>query len=116
MELKQRAQMDPAYQWDLTAIYENDAAWERAMEKAAEAVKELKGLPGTLGASAQALADGLDKIYAASALVERAYICHAAPRRRQRRCPRAGDERKIHNAVCRIFHQYCIFGAGDSRD
>ena len=74
MELKQRAQKDPAYQWDLTAIYENDAAWERAMEKAAEAVKELKGLPGTLGASAQALADGLDKIYAASALVERAYI------------------------------------------
>ena len=74
MELKQRAQMDPAYQWDLTAVYENDAAWERAMEKAAAAVKELKGLPGTLGASAQTLADGLDKIYAASALVERAYI------------------------------------------
>lgn len=68
MELKQRAQMDPAYQWDLTAIYENDAAWERAMEKAAEAVKELKGLPGTLGASAQALADGLDKIYAQARL------------------------------------------------
>ena len=113
MELKQRAQMDPAYQWDLTAIYENDAAWERAMEKAAEAVKELKGLPGSLGASAQALADGLDKIYAASALVERAYI-YATLRRDGDNG--AGDERKIHNAVCRIFHQYCIFGAGDSRD
>lgn len=74
MELKERAKMDAAFQWDLTPIFENDAAWESAMEKASEAVKGLLSLPGTLGGSAEAMADGLDQIYAASAVVERAYV------------------------------------------
>ena len=30
--LKERSELDPQFQWDLTPMYESDAAWEAALE------------------------------------------------------------------------------------
>ena len=73
MEVKLRKEMDPKYQWDLTPIYESEAAWEADYAKAEQAIKALADLPGTLSQSGAALADGLRRIYAAAEKVERVY-------------------------------------------
>ena len=73
MEVKLRKEMDPKYQWDLTPIYESEAAWEADYAKAEQAIKALADLPGTLSKSGAALADGLRRIYAAAEKVERVY-------------------------------------------
>ena len=65
MELKNRADMDPKYTWDLTPIYESDAAWEDALKNASAAVSALESIPGTLAKSADSLKAGLDSICAA---------------------------------------------------
>ena len=71
---KLRSEMNPAYCWDLSDIYPDRAAWERALNEAAERVAELPKLAGALGASAEALKAGLDQIYAAAEIAERAYV------------------------------------------
>ena len=38
MELKTRKEMDAAYQWDLSPIFPDQAAWEKAYAAAAQAV------------------------------------------------------------------------------
>ena len=73
MEVKLRKEMDPKYQWDLTPIYESEAAWEADYAKAEQAIKALADLPGTLSKSGAALADDLRRIYAAAEKVERVY-------------------------------------------
>ena len=73
MEIKTRAQMDPKYMWDLTAIFASDEAWREALKAAQAEVEALKSLPGTLGQSAEALKAGLDRIYAAGEQAERIY-------------------------------------------
>ena len=73
MELKNRADMDPKYTWDLTPIYESDAAWEDALKNASAAVSALESIPGTLAKSADSLKAGLDSICAAMEQVERVY-------------------------------------------
>ena len=30
--LKERSELDPQFQWDLTSMFESDAAWETALE------------------------------------------------------------------------------------
>lgn len=74
MTAKSRDMMNPEYMWDLTPIFESDEKWEAAMAEAAEAVKGLDRLPGTLGDSAERLQAGLDEIFNAQRKVERAYI------------------------------------------
>ena len=32
-ELKERKDMDPAFQWDLTSLYKDDKAWEEAFSQ-----------------------------------------------------------------------------------
>jgi len=76
MELKNRADMETKYTWDLTPIFEDDAHWEAALKEAAEQVKGLSALPGTLCASVEGLKAGLDAVYAASERMERLY-CYA---------------------------------------
>ena len=76
MELKNRADMDPRYMWDLTPIYENDEAWESDLKLATETVKNLSALPGTLSASAEAFKAALDAVFSASEKMERLY-CYA---------------------------------------
>jgi len=69
-----RNEMDARFQWDLTQIYPNEAAWEAAMQTASEAVDALASVPGTLGTSKEAFKAGLDAIYAASLKMETPYI------------------------------------------
>ncbi len=45
-EPKNRNEMDKKYLWDLTAIYENEAAFEAALEQAGKLVEEVKGWQG----------------------------------------------------------------------
>ena len=73
MEYKARNEMDPRFQWDMTHIYADKAAWEDAYAKAEALVAELPALEGTLGNSVESLKNGLDKLYAAAEAVERVY-------------------------------------------
>ena len=73
MESKRRRDMNPEYLWDLTPIFPDRAAWQAAYAEAEAAVKGLGDLPGTLGASKEALKAGLDRIFAAMYKVEKVY-------------------------------------------
>ena len=71
--VKARNEMNPRFQWDLTPIFESDGAWRSALTEAEAAVKALADLPGTLGASVEALAGALDRVTAAEQKAERVY-------------------------------------------
>ena len=73
MEYKSRKDMDPRFQWDMYHIFADTAAWEAAYAKAEALVAELPALEGTLGASAESLKNGLDRLYAAAQAVELVY-------------------------------------------
>ena len=73
MQAKTRSEMNPEYTWDLTPVYESDDAWRAALKSAEAMVAGLQDIPGTLGTSAAALKNGLDRIYAASEAAERVY-------------------------------------------
>ena len=68
---KLRKDMNPEFCWDLSAIYENKQAWEETFTRAADLVKEIPAVAGTLAASAADLKSGLDKIYTAAEIAER---------------------------------------------
>ena len=74
MEYKARNEMDPRFQWDMSHIYADKAAWEEAYAKAEALVAELPALEGTLGASVDSLKNGLDKLYEAAEAVELVYL------------------------------------------
>lgn len=65
--------MDPAFCWDLSDIYADRAAWERALHSAAEKVNAIADVAGTLGRSAEDLKAGLDKLFSAAEEAERVY-------------------------------------------
>lgn len=46
--LKERSEMDPAYEWDLTTLFADDAAWEAVLSEMGAKVKEASAFPGTL--------------------------------------------------------------------
>ena len=69
-----RSEQDIRFQWDLTKIYPDTAAWETAMQEAEAALAPLKDLPGTLGTSKEAFQHGLDTVYASMLKVELPYI------------------------------------------
>lgn len=46
--LKERSQMDPQYQWDLTPMYQDDAAWEAEFATLEEEIQALGAFAGTL--------------------------------------------------------------------
>jgi oligoendopeptidase F len=48
MELQERKDLDPAYMWDLTPIYTDDAAWEKDLEKLAAEVPDMARFAGSL--------------------------------------------------------------------
>lgn len=74
MECKARNEMDAAYQWDLTPIFPDKAAWEKAYGEAEQAVGRIGTLAGTLGASPESMKAGLDTIYETLQAVERVYL------------------------------------------
>ena len=67
---KNRKDMNPAFCWNLTDIYPDTEAWEKALADASELVKGIPQLAGTLGSSAESLKAGLDAIYAAVKMME----------------------------------------------
>lgn len=69
-----RSEQNPAYQWDLRAIYPDTAAWEAAMQAAAEAIDALASVPGTLGTSKESLKAGLDAVTDAAQKTEIPFI------------------------------------------
>ncbi|MBR0144018.1 MAG: oligoendopeptidase F [Clostridia bacterium] len=74
MELKARKDMDPAFQWDLSPIFPDKAAWETAYAEAEALVGKAAALKGTLGESAESLKRGLDLIAEVSEKTERVYL------------------------------------------
>ncbi len=74
MELRERKDMDTAYQWKLTDIFADETAYEAAYAAAEEAVGRIAGIKGTLGKSAKALKEGLDIFFDASEKAELVYI------------------------------------------
>ncbi len=50
-ELKERKDMDPAYQWDLTSLFENDGMWEKALREADSLLEKLVSFEGKLNSA-----------------------------------------------------------------
>jgi len=71
---KTRKEMNPAYMWDLSDIYENYDAWEFALKQATEKVAGISKIAGTLGQSAESLKQGMDLLFAAAEQTERVYV------------------------------------------
>lgn len=46
--LKERKDMDPAYEWDLTALFKDDSAFEESLQAVDEEVKKIASFRGTL--------------------------------------------------------------------
>ncbi len=96
MELKNRTELSPDFQWDCTHIFPTYEAWEAALNQIAEEIPTLAALRGTLGESAQALAAGLSTLYAISERAELvgvyAFLHHAAD----------GSETKNQEMVMRV--------------
>ena len=65
-----RSEQDIRFQWDLTKIFPDEAAWEAAMQQAEAAIDGLKSIPGTLGTSKEAFKAGLDAVFAAAQKTE----------------------------------------------
>lgn len=73
MELKNRAEMDPRFTWDLTPIFKMEDEWEAMMQATTEQIGTLNSIPGTLSESVESFAKGLGEIYAAMENVEKLY-------------------------------------------
>lgn len=71
---RDRAQVPDQFKWNLSEIYPNDAAWRAAKDKIAADIPQLKQFQGKLGANAATLADALDRAYAISKELSRAYV------------------------------------------
>ena len=82
MELKLRKDMNPEFQWDVSHIFADNAAWETAFNEVANVLPALEALSGTLNTSAESLKSALDTLFAESLKMEVVYIyamlCKAA--------------------------------------
>ena len=85
-----RAQVDARYKWDLTGLYENDAAWESAFAEVRELGKAFAARKGTLANGRQAV---LDALGAYAQLDEKlaGVCCYASLRRAQDSADAAGQ-------------------------
>src|SRR6185503_21191158 len=70
---RDRAKIPEKFKWDLADIYRNEAAWRAAKDKLTADIQTLGSFKGKLTASPAALADALDRIYAASQELGRLY-------------------------------------------
>ena len=76
--LKERSELDPQFQWDLTPMYESDAAWEAALESLDADIESLSAFAGKLN-DAVTIGAYLDASTEVSRKVERLY-CYASQR------------------------------------
>ncbi len=62
MELKNRKDMDSAYQWDFTDIFESDEAWESKLNAIAQTIPSISAFEGKLGKDAKTMKAAFDYI------------------------------------------------------
>ena len=74
MELKKRSDAEARYTWNFADIFPSDEAWEAAYREAEDAIAQIPAIKGTLGASVEAMKNGLDVFFAASEKAERVYV------------------------------------------
>ncbi|MGP6138912.1 MULTISPECIES: oligoendopeptidase F [unclassified Jeotgalibaca] len=72
--LPKRHELTEEMTWDLTAIFENDEAFETALGEVSELAKEVKALQGTVGESSEALLTAIEKVLEANQKIERVYV------------------------------------------
>jgi oligoendopeptidase F len=75
---RERAEIPPAYRWDLSAIFPSDQAWEEARAALAKRVPSLERHRGKLGESPAALRAALDDVYGALRELERVHVYASA--------------------------------------
>jgi oligoendopeptidase F len=68
---RDRSKIPDRYKWDLTPLYPTDQAWRTARERAQASIPQLAQFKGKLGASAAALADGLDRLFEITSTLSR---------------------------------------------
>lgn len=54
-DVKERADIDAKYKWDLSALYASDAAWEADVAEIEKRIPEIKAMEGSIGQSADNL-------------------------------------------------------------
>lgn len=69
--LPTRAELDPNYTWDLTALYPDKQSFEEDYEVADRQLRELAAFKGSLGNSAELLADFMDLYWGIVARLQR---------------------------------------------
>ena len=74
MAQKLRSEAQEQYTWNFTDIYASDEAWEAAYTEAEALIEKIPAVQGTLGESAEKMAQGLETIYAAAQKMELIYI------------------------------------------
>lgn len=68
--MKKRSEIADADKWDLTAVFESDAAWENALQTVDDDREKLAGFAGTLGTGAHAL---LNYLHCMESVYEKLY-------------------------------------------
>jgi oligoendopeptidase F len=71
---KERSSVPDRYKWDLSKIFPSDQAWRAAKDKLAAELPAVRAFKGTLGSSAQKLADALELTTRLSKEFSRIYV------------------------------------------
>lgn len=71
---KKQQQADPAWQWDLTPLFEDRKQWEQALRASRKDVAQVAGLRGSFGGGPAAAQRALAAIYQARERAERVYL------------------------------------------
>lgn len=87
--LKERKELDPQYQWDLTPMYRDDAAWEAELATLDEQIQGMTAFEGTLK-DAVSIGAYLDAATALSRKLSNLY-CYASLRRSEDTRAEAGQ-------------------------
>ena len=84
--MKERGELDPQFQWDLTPMYENDAAWETELASLDADIESLSAFAGKL-TDAVTIGAYLDMSTEVGRKVERLYCYEMCIRDRSRTTP-----------------------------
>jgi oligoendopeptidase F len=71
---RDRARVADAYKWNLSEVYPSDAAWRTRKEAVTAELPTLRAFDGTLGNSARALADALERMSSLDKELSRLYV------------------------------------------
>lgn len=71
---RERSSVPDKYKWDLSQIYPSDQAWRTAKDKLASEIPAIRAFKGTLGSSAQKLADAMELVTKLTKEFSRTYV------------------------------------------